>query len=158
MGGLDANFVTFGIVQVKCWDLGSLSCCWSLSSLGGFVYSLAFSPVAAGCLAIGVGDSMIRVWNTMSVVNSYDVKTLWQSIRSKVTAVSGLHRLIFEGELVYIAHPTGYKKSKICTVLCKRHKLKDRCLLLKKTYPALLFTFKLLHFLILYNSNTMLLG
>ncbi|XP_077324510.1 gem-associated protein 5 isoform X2 [Lithobates pipiens] len=74
--------------DVKCWDLGSLSCCWSLSSLGGFVYNLAFSPVAAGCLAIGVGDSMIRVWNTMSVVNSYDVKTLWQSIRSKVTALS----------------------------------------------------------------------
>ncbi|XP_056372778.1 gem-associated protein 5 isoform X2 [Hyla sarda] len=74
--------------DVKCWDLGSLSCCWSLSSLGGFVYSLAFSPVASGCLAIGVGDSMIRVWNTLSVVNAYDVKTLWQGIRSKVTALS----------------------------------------------------------------------
>ncbi|XP_072256588.1 gem-associated protein 5 isoform X2 [Pyxicephalus adspersus] len=74
--------------DVKCWDLGSLSCSWTLSSLGGFVYCLAFSPVAAGCLAIGVGDSMIRVWNTMSVVNSYDVKTLWQGIKSKVTALS----------------------------------------------------------------------
>ncbi|KAM9311522.1 gem-associated protein 5 [Gastrophryne carolinensis] len=74
--------------DVKCWDLGALSCCWTLSSLGGFVYSMGFSPVAAGCLAVGVGDSMIRVWNTMSVVNSYDVKTLWQSIRSKVTALS----------------------------------------------------------------------
>ncbi|XP_075066228.1 gem-associated protein 5 [Mixophyes fleayi] len=74
--------------DVKCWDLGSLSCCWSLSSLGGFVYSLAFSPVAAGCLAVGVGDSMIRVWNTLSVTNAYDVKTLWQGIRSKVTALS----------------------------------------------------------------------
>ncbi|XP_041441988.1 gem-associated protein 5-like isoform X2 [Xenopus laevis] len=74
--------------DVKCWDLGSLSCCWSLTSLGGFVYSLAFSPVAAGSLAVGVGDSMIRVWNTMSVVNAYDVKTLWQGIRSKVTALS----------------------------------------------------------------------
>ncbi|XP_072001610.1 gem-associated protein 5 [Engystomops pustulosus] len=74
--------------DVKCWDLGSLSCCWSLSSLGGFVYSLAFSPVASGCLAVGVGDGMIRVWNSLSVVNSYDVKTLWQGIRSKVTALS----------------------------------------------------------------------
>ncbi|XP_066446558.1 gem-associated protein 5 [Eleutherodactylus coqui] len=74
--------------DVKCWDLGSLSCCWSLSSLGGFVYSLAFSPVASGCLAIGVGDGMIRVWNSLSVVNAYDVKTLWQGIRSKVTALS----------------------------------------------------------------------
>ncbi|XP_053319123.1 gem-associated protein 5 [Spea bombifrons] len=74
--------------DVKCWDLGSLSCCWSLTSLGGFVYTLAFSPVAAGCLAVGVGDSMIRVWNTLSVVNAYDVKTLWQGIRCKVTALS----------------------------------------------------------------------
>ncbi|XP_068134406.1 gem-associated protein 5 isoform X2 [Hyperolius riggenbachi] len=74
--------------DVKCWDLGALSCCWSVSSLGGFVYTLMFSPVAVGCLAVGVGDSMIRIWNTMSVVNSYDVKTLWQSIRSKVTALS----------------------------------------------------------------------
>ncbi|KAG8438880.1 hypothetical protein GDO86_005173 [Hymenochirus boettgeri] len=74
--------------EVKCWDLSSLSCCWSLASLGGFVYSLAFSPVATGCLAVGVGDSMIRVWNTLSVVNAYDVKTLWQGIRSKVTALA----------------------------------------------------------------------
>ncbi|KAM4748780.1 gem-associated protein 5 [Rhinophrynus dorsalis] len=73
--------------DVKCWDLVSLSCLWSLSSLGGFVYSLAFSPVAIGCLAVGVGDSMIRVWNTLSVVSAYDVKTLWQGIRSKVTAL-----------------------------------------------------------------------
>ncbi|KAM4039958.1 LOW QUALITY PROTEIN: gem-associated protein 5 [Anomaloglossus baeobatrachus] len=73
---------------MKCWDLGSLSCCWSLGSLGGFVYSLAFSPVASGCLAVGVGDGMIRVWNSLSVVNTYDVKTLWQGIRSKVTALS----------------------------------------------------------------------
>ncbi|XP_040295988.1 gem-associated protein 5 isoform X2 [Bufo bufo] len=74
--------------DVKCWDLGSLSCCWSLSSLGGFVYSLAFSPVASGCLAVGVGDGMLRIWNSLSVVNAYDVKTLWQGIRSKVTALS----------------------------------------------------------------------
>ncbi|XP_063303907.1 gem-associated protein 5 [Pelobates fuscus] len=74
--------------EVKCWDLGSLSCCWSLTSLGGFAYTLAFSPVAAGSLAVGVGDSMIRVWNTLSVVNAYDVKTLWQGIRCKVTALS----------------------------------------------------------------------
>jgi len=61
-----------------------------MPSLGGFVYSLAFSPVDTGCLAIGVGDSMIRVWNTLSVNNIYDVKTFWQSIKSKVTAVSVL--------------------------------------------------------------------
>ncbi|KAM4675681.1 gem-associated protein 5 [Discoglossus pictus] len=85
--------------DVKCWDLGSLSCCWSLTSLGGFVYSLAFSPVAAGCLAVGVGDSMIRVWNTLSITNAYDVRTLWQGIRSKVTALAW--HPIKEGSLAF---------------------------------------------------------
>jgi len=61
-----------------------------MPSLGGFVYSLAFSPVDPGCLAIGVGDSMIRVWNTLSMSNMLNVKTYWQSIKSKVTAVSVL--------------------------------------------------------------------
>uniref|UniRef100_A0A663MMT6 Gem nuclear organelle associated protein 5 n=1 Tax=Athene cunicularia TaxID=194338 RepID=A0A663MMT6_ATHCN len=74
--------------DVKCWDLSTLDCCWTMPSLGGFVYSLAFSPVDTGCLAIGVGDSMIRVWNTLSMNNIYDVKTFWQSIKSKVTALS----------------------------------------------------------------------
>ncbi|CAN8189985.1 unnamed protein product [Coccothraustes coccothraustes] len=74
--------------DVKCWDLSTLDCCWTMPSLGGFVYSLAFSPMDTGCLAIGVGDSMIRVWNTLSINNIYDVKTFWQSIKSKVTALS----------------------------------------------------------------------
>nr|XP_056716172.1 gem-associated protein 5 [Euleptes europaea] len=73
--------------DVKCWDLATLNCCWTMPSLGGFVYSLAFSPVDTGCLAIGVGDSMIRVWNTLSINNHYDVKTFWQGIKSKVTAL-----------------------------------------------------------------------
>ncbi|NXL84581.1 GEMI5 protein, partial [Alectura lathami] len=74
--------------DVKCWDLSTLDCSWTMPSLGGFVYSLAFSPVDPGCLAIGVGDSMIRVWNTLSMSNIYDVKTFWQSIKSKVTALA----------------------------------------------------------------------
>ncbi|XP_015272563.1 PREDICTED: gem-associated protein 5 [Gekko japonicus] len=74
--------------DVKCWDLATLNCCWTMPTLGGFVYSLAFSPVDTGCLAIGVGDSMIRVWNTLSLSNHYDVKTFWQGIKSKVTALS----------------------------------------------------------------------
>ncbi|XP_012728852.2 gem-associated protein 5 isoform X1 [Fundulus heteroclitus] len=74
--------------EIKCWDLNSLSCCWTLPTLGGHVYTLTFSPVAVGCLALGVGDNMIRVWNTLSTQNQYDVKSFWQSIKSKVTALS----------------------------------------------------------------------
>uniref|UniRef100_A0A8B9XED3 Gem-associated protein 5 n=1 Tax=Bos mutus grunniens TaxID=30521 RepID=A0A8B9XED3_BOSMU len=73
--------------DVKCWDMATLECCWSLPSLGGFAYSLAFSPVDTGCLAIGVGDGMIRVWNTLSIKNNYDVKHFWQGVKSKVTAL-----------------------------------------------------------------------
>uniref|UniRef100_A0AAR2JW11 Anaphase-promoting complex subunit 4 WD40 domain-containing protein n=1 Tax=Pygocentrus nattereri TaxID=42514 RepID=A0AAR2JW11_PYGNA len=74
--------------EIKCWDLASLDCCWTLPTLGGFVYSLSFSPVGTGFLALGVGDNMIRVWNTLSIHNLYDTKTYWQNIKSKVTALA----------------------------------------------------------------------
>nr|XP_012610926.2 gem-associated protein 5 [Microcebus murinus]XP_020139282.1 gem-associated protein 5 [Microcebus murinus] len=73
--------------DIKCWDMATLECCWTLPSLGGFAYSLAFSPVDPGCLAIGVGDGMIRVWNTLSIKNNYDVRNFWQGVKSKVTAL-----------------------------------------------------------------------
>uniref|UniRef100_A0A3Q4H9G2 Gem (nuclear organelle) associated protein 5 n=1 Tax=Neolamprologus brichardi TaxID=32507 RepID=A0A3Q4H9G2_NEOBR len=74
--------------EVKCWDLASLECCWTLPTLGGFVYALTFSPVGTGCLALGVGDNMIRVWNTLATQNKYDVRSFWQGIKSKVTALA----------------------------------------------------------------------
>uniref|UniRef100_A0A4W5N0B4 Gem nuclear organelle associated protein 5 n=1 Tax=Hucho hucho TaxID=62062 RepID=A0A4W5N0B4_9TELE len=74
--------------EIKCWDLSSLDCCWTLPTLGGFVYTMTFSPVGTGCLALGVGDGMIRVWSTLSIQNKYDTKTFWQGIKSKVTALS----------------------------------------------------------------------
>ncbi|MEQ2200939.1 Gem-associated protein 5 [Xenoophorus captivus] len=73
--------------EIKCWDLNSLSCCWTLPTLGGHVFKLTFSPVGIGCLALGVGDNMIRVWNTLSTQNQHDVRSFWQGIKSKVTAV-----------------------------------------------------------------------
>ncbi|XP_040929797.1 gem-associated protein 5 isoform X2 [Betta splendens] len=74
--------------DIKCWDLASLQCCWTLPTLGGFVYSLTFSPVGTGCLALGVGDNMIRVWNTLATQNQYDTRSFWQGIKSKVTALA----------------------------------------------------------------------
>ncbi|XP_070699947.1 gem-associated protein 5 [Pempheris klunzingeri] len=74
--------------EIKCWDLSSLDCCWTLPTLGGFVYALTFSPVGAGCLALGVGDNMIRVWNTLTSQNQYDTRSFWQGIKSKVTALA----------------------------------------------------------------------
>lgn len=80
------NFQPF-FSQIKCWDLSSLECCWTLPTLGGFVYTLTFSPVGTGCLALGVGDNMIRVWHTLTTQKQYDTRSFWQGIKSKVTAV-----------------------------------------------------------------------
>lgn len=85
--------------EIKCWDLNSLSCCWTLPTLGGHVYTLTFSPVGVGCLALGVGDNMIRVWNTASTQNQYDVRSFWQGIKSKVTALAWHPRK--EGSLAF---------------------------------------------------------
>nr|XP_015817348.2 gem-associated protein 5 isoform X1 [Nothobranchius furzeri] len=74
--------------DIKCWDLESLGCCWTLPTLGGHVYTLTFSPVGVACLALGVGDNMIRVWNTLSSQNQYDIRSFWQGIKSKVTALA----------------------------------------------------------------------
>ncbi|XP_041657309.1 gem-associated protein 5 [Cheilinus undulatus] len=74
--------------EIKCWDLTSLDCLWTLPTLGGFVYALTFSPVGTGCLALGVGDNMIRVWNTLTTQNQYDTRSFWQGIKSKVTALA----------------------------------------------------------------------
>lgn len=88
-----SNFQPFH-PQIKCWDLSSLECCWTLPTLGGFVYTLTFSPVGTGCLALGVGDNMMRVWNTLTTQNQYDARSFWQGIKSKVTAVR-IPRLVF---------------------------------------------------------------
>uniref|UniRef100_A0A3Q4HGP8 Gem (nuclear organelle) associated protein 5 n=1 Tax=Neolamprologus brichardi TaxID=32507 RepID=A0A3Q4HGP8_NEOBR len=99
--------------EVKCWDLASLECCWTLPTLGGFVYALTFSPVGTGCLALGVGDNMIRVWNTLATQNKYDVRSFWQGIKSKVTALAW--HPTKEGSLSF---GTDDGKVVLCSVWC----------------------------------------
>ncbi len=60
----------------------------SLPSLGGYVYSLAVSVLDPYCIVYGVGDNLIRVWNTRSSEQPYNTSFLWQGIKSKVTVVS----------------------------------------------------------------------
>ena len=69
------------------WDIKSERVIKSLPSLGGIPYTLDVSPVDPGRLALGVGDSMIRVWN-MNSEFKYETKTLWQGIRSKISVLS----------------------------------------------------------------------
>ncbi|ESO89430.1 hypothetical protein LOTGIDRAFT_234283 [Lottia gigantea] len=70
------------------WSLKTMSCINTLPSLGGYLYTIKSSPVDPGRLALGVGDSMIRVWNTNNKTNSFDFQSLWQGIKSKVTCLS----------------------------------------------------------------------
>lgn len=48
------------------YDLTARRLCYSLPSLNGFVYCLAANPVEPGVLAVGAGDSLIRLWNVGS--------------------------------------------------------------------------------------------
>ncbi|XP_061165000.1 gem-associated protein 5-like [Saccostrea echinata] len=73
--------------QMIFWDLSKSVPICAVPTLGGFVYVAKTSPIDPGRLAIGVGDSMIRLWNMNNVNNPFDVALLWQGIRSKVTAL-----------------------------------------------------------------------
>ncbi|KAL8569268.1 hypothetical protein ACOMHN_029889 [Nucella lapillus] len=74
--------------QVVLWDVDSVEAVASLSTLGGHVYCVRNSPIDPGRVAIGSGDSMIRLWNTSNRSNPYDISSVWQGIKSKVTAVA----------------------------------------------------------------------
>ncbi|XP_076446765.1 gem-associated protein 5-like [Babylonia areolata] len=74
--------------QVVFWNVDSMEAVSSLSTLGGHVYCVRNSPIDPGRVAVGVGDSMIRVWNTSNKSNPYDISVVWQGIKSKVTAVA----------------------------------------------------------------------
>jgi len=69
------TLVTDNIVKCKLtWLISNVSVLWSSWS--------------AGLVAVGAGDGMLRVWKQNNALNSYDVQTFWQGIKSKVTAVS----------------------------------------------------------------------
>ncbi|XP_041456060.1 gem-associated protein 5-like [Lytechinus variegatus] len=87
-GDLDRVITTSMDRQVICWNLVTLQSEWSLPTFGGFVYCIVPSPLDPARLAVGVGDNMIRVWNTGARGKVFDVITLWQGIKSKVTVVS----------------------------------------------------------------------
>ncbi|XP_043925480.1 gem-associated protein 5 isoform X2 [Protopterus annectens] len=86
--GKELLFSTSMDRDVKCWDMQTLDCRWTMPTLGGYVYNLAFSSIDVGCLAVGVGDTMIRVWHTLSLHNKFEVKSFWQGIKGKVMALS----------------------------------------------------------------------
>ena len=57
---------------------------WLIRSCLEVIVLLLYS----GRLALGVGDNMIRLWNLNAPPDMFDIVSLWQGIRGKVTAVS----------------------------------------------------------------------
>lgn len=76
------------VLQIVIWDPQHLRSLHTLPTLGGFAYSLSISPLDPGTLGVGVGDNMLRVWQTASSLGPYEALTLWQGIKSKVMVVS----------------------------------------------------------------------
>ena len=81
------------------WDIQTLRSTSMSHSIGGFVYSLSISHLQPSCLAIGIGDQSILLWNTPDAFpsspsfssssdrNIYDIQMLWKGIQSKVTCL-----------------------------------------------------------------------
>lgn len=86
--------VDISTLQVIIWDPQHLQSLHTLPTLGGFAYSLAISPLDPGTLGVGVGDNMLRIWQTASSAGPYEALVLWQGIKSKVMVVSKLKGLL----------------------------------------------------------------
>ena len=61
---------------------------WRLPTFGGFVYSLSSVPLNPHQVAVGVGDNIIRIWDTSDSSKPYECQQLWQNLKSKVTVVA----------------------------------------------------------------------
>jgi gem associated protein 5 len=73
---------------IGAWNLETMKCSWTIPSLGGFVYKLAFAPSNPGRFAVAVGDKSIRIWRLGPLQSkSYDILFLWKGLRDKVTAL-----------------------------------------------------------------------
>ncbi|XP_077522300.1 gem-associated protein 5-like [Amblyomma americanum] len=70
------------------WDLAARKSAYCIPSLGGFVYSLAFSPFACATLAVGVGDGSIKVWRTDCIANPYSAKVFTVGKKDRVLTVA----------------------------------------------------------------------
>ena len=80
-------FFSFLFLKIHIWNRRDGTVITSLQSCGGFVYSLHVSVLDPSRLAIGVGDNMIRIWDTMAEGSSYSVTNLWRGIGTKVMKV-----------------------------------------------------------------------
>ena len=70
------------------WDAETLELLDCMPTLGGYTYSATASYLDPYQIIYGVGDNLIRVWNTRLEDKPFDTNLIWQGIKSKVTVVS----------------------------------------------------------------------
>lgn len=70
------------------WDLATKKSAYCIPCVGGFVYCLTFSPFACATLAVGSGDSSIKVWRTDCAANPYSAKVLTVGKKDRVRTVA----------------------------------------------------------------------
>ena len=97
----------------------------TLSTLGGFAYSLSISTLDPGTLGIGVGDNMLRVWQTASSQNPYETLTLWQGIKSKVMVVSDLGLSVYYLSIINANTVVLCASNSVCSNQVKWHPSKE---------------------------------
>ncbi|XP_028403768.1 gem-associated protein 5-like [Dendronephthya gigantea] len=83
--------------QIHIWNRKDATVITSLPSCGGFVYSLDVSLLDPSRFAVGVGDNMIRIWETSRP--SYSITNIWRGIGTKVMKV--LWHPVKEGLLAF---------------------------------------------------------
>ena len=81
------SILYFPFLKIHIWSRRDSTVITSLPSCGGFVYSLDVSVLDPARLAVGVGDNVIRVWDTTTQGSSYSVTNLWRGIGTKVMKV-----------------------------------------------------------------------
>lgn len=70
------------------WDLAAKKSAYCIPCLGGFAYSLVFSPIACATLAIASGDGSVKVWRTDCVKNPYSSKVITLGRKDRVLNVA----------------------------------------------------------------------
>ncbi|XP_053399556.1 gem-associated protein 5-like [Mercenaria mercenaria] len=73
--------------QVFFWDMKLKCQVGTMPTFGGYLYVAKTSPFDPGRLALGIGDTTIRLLNLRSSSDWFEMTQLWQGIRAKVTAL-----------------------------------------------------------------------
>lgn len=61
---------------------------YDIFTQGGYVYCIAACPLDTSHLAIGGGDTILRLWNLSEAhETSFSITFLWQKIKAKIRTV-----------------------------------------------------------------------